>query len=79
MRLCMHRNLKRRFLPGLATVRGYITLAILPPPDQAKPVIWTYPLVSVITSADGRVITDFGPSSKWYQRDLSPRSSRGIE
>src|SRR5215470_179179 len=55
------------------------TLLITPPPDQAKPVIWTYPLRAMLSPADGRVITDFGPISKWYQRALPARSSLGIE
>src|SRR5262247_1927390 len=55
------------------------TLLITPPPDQARPVIWTYPLPGMLNPAEGRVITDFGPISKWYQRDLPPRSSRGME
>src|SRR5947208_1332420 len=55
------------------------TLLITPPPDQAKPVIWTYPLRGMLSPADGRVITDFGPISKWYQRALPPISSLGME
>src|SRR6266446_3681822 len=51
------------------------TLLTAPPPDQAKPVIWTYPLLGIFSPAEGRVITDFGPHSKWYQRDLPPRSA----
>src|SRR6266550_7004094 len=55
------------------------TLLITPPPDQARPVIWTYPLRGISSPAEGRVITDFGPISKWYQRDLPPRSALWIE
>src|SRR5215510_14754579 len=55
------------------------TLLITPPPDQAKPVICTYPRPGMFIPPEGRVITDFGPISKWYQRDLPPRSSLGME
>src|SRR5579864_1637153 len=51
------------------------TLRTAPPPDQAKPVIWTYPLRSGSSPAEGRVITDFGPHWKWYQRYLLSRSA----
>src|SRR5215469_5798990 len=39
------------------------TLVILPPPDQAKPVISTYP-GRMFIPGEGRVITDFGAHSK---------------
>src|SRR4029453_19043542 len=55
------------------------TLLITPPPDQARPVIWTYPLRGMLRPAEGRVITDFGPISKWYKRSLPPRFSLGME
>ena len=34
---------------------------IVPPPDQAKPVIWAYPR-GICIPGEGRVITDFGPN-----------------
>src|SRR6266853_2225438 len=55
------------------------TLLTLPPPDQARPVIWTYPRPGIASPAEGRVVTDFGPPSKWYQRDLPPRSALATE
>src|ERR1700733_12119111 len=55
------------------------TLLTLPPPDHAKPVIWTYPRPGIASPAEGRVITDFGPHSKWYQRALPPMSSLATE
>jgi len=55
------------------------TAKTAPPPDQAKPIISTYPLPGSFSPAEGRVITDFGAHSKWYQRDLPPRSALGIE
>src|SRR5580704_18187989 len=51
------------------------TLLTAPPPDQANPVIWTYPLPAIFSPPEGRVITDFGPHSKWNQRDLPSRSA----
>src|SRR5216684_663970 len=50
------------------------TLLIAPAPDQAKPVIWTYPWPGIFSPPEGRVITDFGPHSKWYQRALPSMS-----
>ena len=47
-----------------------------PAPDQARPVIWTYPL-RISIPAEGRVITDLAAHWKWYQRALPPRS--GLE
>src|SRR5271156_2445335 len=55
------------------------TLLTLPPPDQAKPVTWTYPRPGIASPAEGRVITDLGPHSKWYQRDLLPMSALATE
>src|SRR3954451_16819412 len=55
------------------------TLVIAPAPDQAKPVIWTYPLPGSFIPPEGCVITDFAAHSKWYQRDLLSTSARGME
>src|SRR5262245_44545940 len=53
------------------------TLVIAPAPDQARPVICTYPLPGIFMPPEGRVITDLVAHSKWYQRDLPSRSARG--
>src|ERR1700676_1232849 len=39
------------------------TLLTAPPPDQARPVISTYPGRRTFNPPEGRVITDFGPHS----------------
>src|ERR1700730_11901766 len=55
------------------------TLAILPPPDWAKPGISSYRGRGIFIPAEDRVMTDFGAHSKWYQRDLPSMSSRMTE
>src|SRR6516225_9437379 len=46
------------------------TFLTAPPPDHAKPVIWTYPRPAIFSPPEGRVITDFGPHPAFAGRNF---------